>query len=364
MFRSEDGELSFVGGLGVGVLVAGHVILLLASGVTVVVLNEPLGITIIASAPVALSLLLVGYLLSTDLSTSLRIRVCRWIAVGGIALGIIGLLVTAIIETTFVEAFPLIAFLMGLGGTTGFGVGFMEARSIERALQAERDRDLLVFLNALLRHNVLNRVQAVHGYTTMLQDSIAEESIADVEKVQSNAMEIAEVVEDVRRLVEVAVGDQATHPTSLSNYIESEVDTIRSKHTEVEISTSIPGDTYVEGNAFLGYLFQPLIENAIEHNDTDDLEISISAAVDDGTVVTRVADDGAGVSTDELHRFGEPPTEGDQGVGVYMANTLARSYDGRMWAENQASGGLAVFVELPRASTPLSPDGEEAAAGM
>lgn len=187
----------------------------------------------------------------------------------------------------------------------------------------------------------------------MLEDDTGEAFRTDVATVRANAAEITDVDEDVRRLIEVAVRKRATHPCSLSNYVESEVDSLRSKHPEVDITVDIPPDCYVDENAFLAYLFQPLIENSIEHNDTGDLEISIRSDVEDDRIITEIVDNGCGVSTEELQRFGEPPAQGDQGVGVYLASTLARGFDGRMWAENRAAGGLEVLVELPRAASPV-----------
>jgi two-component system sensor kinase FixL len=70
----------------------------------------------------------------------------------------------------------------------------------------------------------------------------------------------------------------------------------------------------------------------------------------DGLVELVVTDLGHGIEPDKLPRLFEPfyttKTNG-MGMGLSIARRIIEAHRGRIWAENNASGGAAFHVTLP-----------------
>jgi C4-dicarboxylate-specific signal transduction histidine kinase len=75
--------------------------------------------------------------------------------------------------------------------------------------------------------------------------------------------------------------------------------------------------------------------------------------LDDISVEISIADTGPGISSDRLGHVFDPffTTKGNgMGMGLSIARTIVEAHGGRIWAENRAGGGGAVFrVSLPLA---------------
>jgi signal transduction histidine kinase len=108
-------------------------------------------------------------------------------------------------------------------------------------------------------------------------------------------------------------------------------------------------------------VLQPLVENAIEHGAGRRLAggtLEIAAAVRDGTLELRVADDGPGLAGDA----------GPESWGVGLRNTAERLAQlhgdrARLELESPESGGLTVRVTLPYRPAEAGEKGDREAAG-
>jgi signal transduction histidine kinase len=79
--------------------------------------------------------------------------------------------------------------------------------------------------------------------------------------------------------------------------------------------------------------------------------------LDDTSVEISIADSGPGIPSDRLGHVFDPffTTKGNgMGMGLSIARTIVEAHGGRIWAENRAGGGGAVFrISLPLAERPL-----------
>jgi len=100
-------------------------------------------------------------------------------------------------------------------------------------------------------------------------------------------------------------------------------------------------------------ILHPVLDNACRYARG---RVTLSLARSDGVVVFNVADDGPGVSDDELEAIFEPGARGEAGrrtgpsagLGLALARRLARAASGDVEAEPSAGGGVFV-VRLPAA---------------
>ena len=100
-------------------------------------------------------------------------------------------------------------------------------------------------------------------------------------------------------------------------------------------------------------ILQPVLENACRYGST---QVRIDIRTENSSIVYAVEDDGPGVAAEERERIFEPGTrgraarEGEQGagLGLALARRLARTIDGDVVADREASGGR-FLIRLPAA---------------
>lgn len=310
-----------------------------------------------------------GYYLSTEpFPLERNPRLLAW-CLAGIAIWLVINLAT-MASFGIVALWPAIGWIRGAvawGGAFGLIVGIVEARAITNAVDAEQARlrarhlgerrDAVDYVNSLLRHEVLNSITVIRGRSKILVDELPETDgrydHADAIARQSDA--IASVVADARRMIESVHHQPELERLSVREMVETESKRIQDMDPTAEISVSGP-DATVEGDTMLGRVFGNLLANAIEHNDSETPEVTVSIATEDGSVAVRIADNGPGIPPATRAELFERPTIGpvEHGFGLYIVDRLCERYDGRIELTDTGSEGSTFTVTLPRADADSS----------
>ena len=90
----------------------------------------------------------------------------------------------------------------GGGAIGGLLIGVSTVRETIEGERAKRQRDTLLFVNELLRHNVLNGMQIILGNTQRLHEHVDEEGQELLETNEQRAEAVADLIEDVRALMD------------------------------------------------------------------------------------------------------------------------------------------------------------------
>lgn len=116
----------------------------------------------------------------------------------------------------------------------------------------------------------------------------------------------------------------------------------------VDVVADAPETAPVRGNEALRSVVTNLVENAVEHNDCDDLQVRVGVETAGDVVRLRVADSGSGIPDERKESVFEPSAGHDHGGGLHMVNTLVERDGGRIRVEDSDRGGTTFVVELPR----------------
>jgi signal transduction histidine kinase len=101
-----------------------------------------------------------------------------------------------------------------------------------------------------------------------------------------------------------------------------------------------------------------LIDNALRYNPPGIKPVVVSAKSDDGQLLIRVQDNGAGIPPEHINRVTEPfyradparsRATGGVGLGLYLCKRVAEVHGGRLVIESSAGAGTGVTVILPLA---------------
>ncbi|PSP96677.1 hypothetical protein BRC89_13565 [Halobacteriales archaeon QS_4_70_19] len=314
-------------------------------------------VTVVASLP---GVMTTGLWLVANrqwVGTDQQPRLLRWTLLGGGVLGGLALAVVFVQGGSILGWLPLLQFVGGVGTTAGVAVGTSEARSIEAARRAERarvsaehvreERDRLRFLNNLLRHNVLNKVNIVRAYTRDVAERQDGEFDTELETALAQTDDIAELVENVRHLVRATTDDRTRRPVDLRAAVQAGVDSV-DVDSRGTVETDIP-EVEVAGDDLLKYVVANLVRNGLEHHDRETATVRVGAAVEGETVTLRVADDGPGIPDERKEEVLRPGERGDSGLGLHLVSTVVKGYGGSVDIRDNDPQGTVVALTLPRA---------------
>jgi len=233
----------------------------------------------------------------------------------------------------------------------GFITDITDRKRYEQRLETQRDN--LEVLNKVVRHDIRNKLQLVRIYADMLQAEISGEHADVVESVIEAAHDAVDITTTARDVTEVMLqSDADSQPTRLRPVLENEIDDIRSNydHALVRVDGSIP-EIEVVADDMLESVFRNLLTNAVQHNDKDLPEVTVSVTVDAETARVRIADNGPGIPDnrkDEVFEQGSMALDSEgTGLGLYLVDTLVDRYGGEVRVEDNDPEGAVFAVELP-----------------
>jgi signal transduction histidine kinase len=124
----------------------------------------------------------------------------------------------------------------------------------------------------------------------------------------------------------------------------------------IDLQVQLPTNLPVKGNANqLERLFSNLVENAIKYTNTDG-KVKISTKRTKNSLIVLIEDTGIGIPSEYLpfifHRFwrAEQAQSHDKdgfGVGLAIAQTIAKQHGGKITVESQPGVGSCFQVHLP-----------------
>lgn len=242
----------------------------------------------------------------------------------------------------------------GGGALAGLLIGVSTIRSTVNAERASRQRDTLLFVNQLLRHNVLNGMQVILAYADQIEDAVDDEQIEeDLATITDRGETIVELVDNVRTLMKSVAGETSIHPVDLRSLLVEEVSTARATYPEAAFDLEVPAEVDVMADDLLDAVVENLLANAVEHNDRAKPHVEVAVETTGDRAVMSVADDGPGIPDERKERFFEAGEQGSEsvgrGLGLYLVDTLVDQYDGEVVVEDNDPRGPVFRVALPLA---------------
>lgn len=213
-------------------------------------------------------------------------------------------------------------------------------------------------LNRVLRHNLRNEMNVVYGYAGQLDG----EHEAIKERIQEKVMRMVDLGDKAREIDRILTEDtEDRSPIDLVDLVEIEVKRARDTYPAVDFDLSVPEGS-VRISRTLGPVLRNLLENAAEHNDSEEPTTSIDVSVDEEAVTVEVADDGPGIPEAErsvLRRREEDPLEHSSGLGLWLVNWGVQTMGGTIAVDCPDQGGTTVTLTIPAVQVPQTVDPAE-----
>jgi signal transduction histidine kinase len=288
------------------------------------------------------------WLYTADVRPDRAWRIALWTVSGVAAIVLMTLLTLGNQGVTGGDTAQVAFYLSGnasIGATAGLLVGLYDIQAKRQADRVEAMRDTFAFANRLLRHDVLNAVNIIEGYAQQLDVDNGPES-ANIIRTQAN--EIVTLIQNARALERAATDEKDLEAVDVETTLDQYLTAARSTYDHATFEASVP-TVAVRADDVLTALFENIISNAVEHNDTDSPEVTISGHATDERVQIRIADNGPGIPDERKEAVFEAESMSAGGLGLYLVKTLVERYNGAVWVEDNDPRGSVFVVELERA---------------
>ena len=251
--------------------------------------------------------------------------------------------------------FHTFAVPVGVGGETDtFQIISRDITSrveYEQELRARTEQ--LELINRFVRHDIRNDIDLVYTWSELLTDHVDEEGREYIDRITTTSDHITELTTIAGKFVEtVSSGsDVELEPIALDGTLGEELEKVRSSydHATFHVNGEVPA-VDVRANGMLSSVFRNLLNNAVQHNDSDDPQVYVTASVRGDAVEVTIADDGPGIpdaQKADLFGKGEKSTDSSgTGIGLYLVHTLVDQYGGSVTVEDSDIGGARFVVEL------------------
>ncbi|RXK50212.1 PAS domain S-box protein [Halorientalis pallida] len=227
-------------------------------------------------------------------------------------------------------------------------------KQYQQRLEAQRDG--LEILNRVVRHDIRNDLQLLVAYGDLLAGHVTDEGASYLSSMSDSIDNAIDLTRTARDIAETMLRTDADpEAVALGPVLDEQVDAADSAHdTTVTVEGSVP-TVQVLADEMLGSVFRNLLNNAVQHNDTDDPTVRVSVTERDDRVRVRVADDGPGIPDERKEGVfgkGQKGLDSDgTGIGLYLVHTLVEQYGGEVWIDDAEPRGAVVTVELPTAES-------------
>ena len=248
--------------------------------------------------------------------------------------------------------------LEAAGGTSvGNSIVFQDI-TVER-----RREQRLAVLNRVLRHNLRNDLNVVQGYLDIATDRVDDADLRGM--LETATRKTAGVIElgEKARSIENAMGDGAdgTASVAVRPLLRDIRDDLRAG-ADAEVRIEAPGELSVRTDpSVLAVVLENLVENAVEHTDTDAPVVTVRVGTDEAGVTIEVEDDGPGVPDHELDVLDateETALEHGSGLGLWIVKWGVASLGGTV-AFDVSDAGTVARVTLPDAPVTATDPGED-----
>jgi signal transduction histidine kinase len=244
----------------------------------------------------------------------------------------------------------------GSGALAGLLIGVTTVKQMAEAERARERRHALRFTNELLRHNVLNGMQVILAASDQLKEHVNEAETANIDRIQDRSRTIVDLVQNVRMLMKSTSGEFPLDTVNLSTVLAETIETADNTYEHAQFESEIPSQIFVQADPLLDAVFENVLANAVEHNDTENPRVDISVTEQIERVCVTIADNGPGIPDGKKEAYLKPGEQGDgsvgQGLGLYLIDTLVDRYDGEISIEDNDPRGTIVRVTLE----PSDPD--------
>lgn len=207
-------------------------------------------------------------------------------------------------------------------------------------------------LHTILRHDVKNKVQVVHGYLQLLEkEGLSEEAEDYLQKALRSNKENMNLLSKIKLLLKAQ--KEVKKDVNIANTVHEAVHETESIANDkgFDITVECPSmECRVKAGPLLKEVFSNIIENSVYHSDGE--KIKVSGQVKDDEIICTIEDDGKGIPDEKKDSIFQKGYSTDDkrgtGLGMFLVRMLLDTYGGYIYVKDSGLGGARFDIHLKR----------------
>jgi hypothetical protein len=254
-----------------------------------------------------------------------------------------------------------INFLQAIANTVTMAVARREAEEkLHRyAVELERSNRLKELFTDIMRHDLHNPLAVIKGISELLSEEDASEEVTlGLRTINRNATRVLRMIDDASKLAKLGSADGLVFDRKdLWEIMENVVSNLRFRTDEKEMRVVLEnkGECYADVHPSIEDVFDNIVSNAVKYGPKKS-QITIGIKDSGDCWLVSVKDTGEGVPDEYkeviFNRFTRMPKKGVKGtgLGLAIAKRVVELHRGKVWVEDNPSGGSVFCVEIPKSN--------------
>ena len=245
----------------------------------------------------------------------------------------------------------------------GITVDVSEEREQEAALRAAKESaeeatgELESFSHSVA-HDLRTPLRAIHGFSEALgadyADKLDENAHDYLSRIRRAAARMGELIDDLLRLGRITRAEIHREPVDLSAIVRTIAARLRDANPRREARFVVAPDLVTVGDSrLLKILLENLLENAFRFTEHGLATIAFGRETNRGQPAYFVRDNGVGFDMAHasrlfaaFERLHTPSVNEGRGIGLAIAQRVARRHGGSIWAESAVGQGATFYFTL------------------
>ncbi|MFB6159990.1 MAG: PAS domain-containing protein [Haloferacaceae archaeon] len=219
----------------------------------------------------------------------------------------------------------------------------------------KRTDHLVRLLNRVLRHNLRNDMNAILGFSRLLQEGSVDDVAAIGARIETAAERLIDLTEQARELERSAGSERDPQRLDPATFLDDVAGTHRERFPDATVDLTVRTERGICAGPELADALSELVENGLCHNPEPDPWVGVEARDDGEWVEVVVADDGPGIDPVEaavIAEGEETPLRHGRGLGLWRVNWVVTRYGGSFQIRSGDDGddeaeGTVATVRLP-----------------
>jgi PAS domain S-box-containing protein len=208
----------------------------------------------------------------------------------------------------------------------------------------------LRLLNRIVSHNFRNKLQIVQGSSRQLT---GDNNAAILNRMRRAIADLVDLTNWVNALTSLSRGQKDTK-INVCTLLTNRLEKYRTEYPEINWELDCE-NVYIEADTPIQRAFDELIDNAVRHNEHEDLDITVSASENmaDQQIDIQIIDTGTPIPDIEIQPlmdgYEPDPLEHEENIGLWEVQTIINSHQGILTLKENSSELKIIEVTLPLA---------------
>ncbi len=215
-------------------------------------------------------------------------------------------------------------------------------------------RQRVQVLNRIFRHNIRNNLDVIKSHAEFARetgdDDAAAQSINHIINISDDIAQMSADARQIERLTRTASIGQST--VALRSLVEQVIETTTQDRPEVTTIVDIPDIELLLNRQLLRVALRNLVDNAIEHNDSQTPRVEVTGCRRDQGVRITITDNGPGIPDTEWQVIESGHEEAHAhltSLGLWSTKWAVQKLGGDL-LRRETDRGAAVVIDLPAQS--------------